>query len=223
MRNQYAYVSRSESFDIENPYVSVETVSEEVKIVESSDANCHVEILTKSESFKHVADLVEITARGQKISVRVGKKNGGLRDLFGSRSHELSIVIKLPSASSLKVKTVSADVEVDQSLLSIEASSVSGDISVLRNPKQTCILKTVSGDISAHTFSACQYSLKSISGNIRVHVAPGLEIDVDGKSLSGNLESEISLGSSNDSSVDGSEPVGITASTISGNFVLARN
>ena len=199
METKSSYASREESFEIENPEVTVKAISGSVKIIESEDGKCHVEVSAKSENSKALADLVDISSNKKSLSVQVGRKNGGLRDLLSGRLTDFDITIKLPKQSMLKVNTVSADIEVNQTLESVEAKSVSGDIAVLQNPTTACVLKTVSGEITAHTFSACQYSLKSISVDISVHIAPGLEVDVDGKSISGDLESEISLSSISDS------------------------
>jgi len=223
METKTSHVSHEESFEIEDPDVSIQAISGSVKIIESEDGKCHVEVSAKSENSKVLADLVDISANKKSLSVQVGRKNGGLRDLLRGRSIDFDITIKLPKQSILKVNTVSADISVNQTLESIEAKSVSGDIAVLRNPTTACVLKTVSGEITAHTFSACRYSLKSISGDISVHIAPGLEVEVDGKSISGDLESEISLTSISDSQDKNSESVTISVSTISGDFVLARN
>lgn len=129
----------------------------------------------------------------------------------------------LPNTSTLKIKTVSADIKVGQTLARLEIASVSGDITILRNPEGSCVVKTVSGDISTHTFSACQYSLRSISGDIQVQVAPDLEVDVDGNSISGDLNSEISLNINNEAPNGDAKVVTISTSTISGDFTLARN
>jgi DUF4097 and DUF4098 domain-containing protein YvlB len=221
--DQSSYVSREESFEIENPEVSVTTITSDVKIKESLDGKCEVVILAKSEKAKRLAELVEIVAIGRKISIRVDKKNRDFWGLSDGGLHGLSVILTLPKTSTLKVKTVSADVEVDQTLAGLELGSVSGDITVLQNPQGTCVVKTVSGDISTHTFSACHYVLKSVSGNIRVFVAPNLEVEVDGKTLSGDMESEIPLNQGDFSPSGGKEVVNISTSTLSGNFVLARN
>jgi len=216
-------ILREEAFDIKKPEVSVSTVSSEVQIIESPDGRCHVAILGKSGDVKNLDDLVEIEAHDTKISVRVDKRSHGFLGLFSGGSADLSVLIKLPSASTIKVATVSADVEINQGVRSVIVGTVSGDINVLHNPTGACNLKTVSGDISTRTFSSCQYSLKSVSGDIKVLVAPGLEVDVDGKSVSGDLESEISLNSNNDATLNHAELVTIRTSTVSGDFSLARN
>jgi len=221
--NDSSNVLREEAFDIENPDVSVATVSSDVQVVESLDGKCHVVIFGKADDVRNLGELVEIDSRNGKVSIRVDKKSHGFRGLFSGASADLFVLIKLPTTSTVKVTTVSADVEVNQTVLSIDIGTVSGDISVLRNPAGACNLKTVSGDISTHTFSSCQYSLKSVSGDIKVRVAPGLEVDVDGKTVSGDLESEISLNSNTDAPSENIEVVTIRTSTVSGDFTLARN
>ena len=134
-----------------------------------------------------------------------------------------SVVVTVPKSTELKINAVSADIEVVPTVRSIDIGTVSGDILIRHNPAGVCNLKTVSGDISTTTFSPCQYALKSISGDIKVLVAPGLEVDVDGKTISGDLASEISLNADNNSSSENSELVTITTSTASGDFTLARN
>lgn len=221
--NESSNVLREEAFDIENPDVSVATISSDVKILKSTDGKCHVAILGKSENAKRLAEFAEITSTGRTLSIRVDKQNRGLRGLLNSMSAKFLVVVRLPNSSALKITTISGDVEVNQTLLTIDVSCISGDISVLHNPLGSCTLKTISGDISTHTFSSCQYSLNSVSGDIKVHIAPGLEVEVDGKSISGDLESEISLSSNIDAPSGNPETVTINASTISGDFTLARN
>jgi DUF4097 and DUF4098 domain-containing protein YvlB len=223
MTKESLYVTRTETFAIEDPVVYVESISGKVLILESPDGQCHIEILADSEDSKRIADLTEITARDNHISVRIRWEKNGLRNLFNKRTGDLNVVMKLPKTSALEVRTVSADVEITNTILSAEIKSVSGEITVLQNPTSNCSLKTVSGDITTHTFSECSYTLKSISGDVTVHVATGLEVDVDGKSLSGDTKSEIPLSSSSDSSVESSETVTINASTVSGDIQLVRN
>jgi DUF4097 and DUF4098 domain-containing protein YvlB len=223
MNTKISNVLRSESFEIDGPQVTVETVSDDVKILESPDGKCYIEISGGSENARELADLVEITTDGKNIWVKGGHRNKGFWRNITGHSHELNFVIKLPKRSSLKVKMVSADIEIAQGLENLKVDSVSGNISVSQNPRRLCEIKSVSGDIIARTFSACHYSLKTVSGDITVHVAPGLEIDIDGKSISGDMESEIDLDSNESSIVSNSEVVVIKATTISGNFVLARN
>ena len=217
------YVTREESFEIENPEVHVETISSDVRILESTDGKCHVQVSTQTEEAKLLTELVEIVRNDQRLTIRVDTNTRNFRKFLGGKTNQLHVVIKLPKLSSLKVKTVSAEIEIHPGLSRVEAGSISGDIKVLRNPDGTCKVKTVSGDISATAFSACSYSLRSVSGDIKVNVAAGLKVDVDGRSVSGDLESEISLSLGAKASDEQSELVTISTSTVSGDFTLARN
>ena len=221
--NESSDVLREETFDITNPEVSVSTVSSDVQISESLDGKSHVEIRGRSARAKDLAELVEITSTDRSLSINVDRNNRRFGGFFGGVSRDLTIDVRLPKESTLKIKTVSGDVKVEPGVLNLDIGSVSGDIAVLHNPAGICNLKTVSGDISTSTFSSCQYTLKSVSGDIKVLVAPGLEVDVDGKTVSGDLSSEISLGSNSQPSQESSELVTISTSTVSGDFTLARS
>lgn len=223
MDTRYSHLLRSETFEIANPDVSVDVVPDHVQITESTDGKCKVDFYVKSESAKHLSSFIEISANGDKISVHVRRPKGGFKQFLDGLTNRLMVVIALPKSSIVKVKTISGDVEVKQGVKKLDVNTISGDISVLQNPSEMCTLNSISGEITTRTFSGCHYSLRSISGDITVHVAPNLEIDVDGKSISGDMASEISLSSTGSSSADDSELVVITANTISGDFVLARN
>lgn len=221
--NESSSVLHEETFDIDNPDVSIATVSSDVKIAASPDGKCHITVFGKSDSARNLSELIDITQKNRSLSIRVDKHNRGWRGLLNSISSKFLVVVKLPLSAELKISTISGDVEVDQIVQSIDTNCISGTISILHNPSGPCALKTISGDISTHTFSSCRYSLSSVSGDIKVHIAPDLEVEVDGKSISGVLESEISLNSNTQTPSKNSEAVVINASTISGNFTLARN
>ena len=199
------HLAREESFEIENPEVFLEGILGNITINESHDGKCHVKILADSKKALEEAEFVEISAEVGELNVRFYKKGRKFWGINSDSLSGLSAEIALPRTSNVKIKTVS------------------GNIVIRQNPTTTCIVKTVAGNITTHTFSACDYTLKSISGDIKVHVAPDLDVDVDGNSVSGDLNSEISLDGANDPTTGSSKVVRITTSTISGNFNLARN
>lgn len=221
--NESSNVWVEEVFDKENPEVSISTVASDVIVKDSPDGKCHVTVHGKSHRPQDLAEIVQISSQGRTLSVRVDKRNTGFRGLFGAGSPELLVVVSVPNMTDLKINGVSADIEVIPAVRTVDIGTVSGDILIRHNPADTCNLKTVSGDISTTTFSSCQYALRSISGDIKVLVAPGLEVDVDGKTISGDLASEISLNADSGSPSESSELVTITTSTVSGDFTLARN
>ena len=217
------HVAREESFQIESPEIIVTSISSAVTISESRDGKCHVKILADSKKALEQAGLVEISAEVGELNVRFYKKGRKFWGISDDWLQGLSAEIMLPCTSNVKIKTVSGDIEVNQSLASLQIGSISGDVVISQNPATTCIVKTVSGDIATHTFSACDYTLKSISGGIKVHVAPDLNVDVDGNSVSGELNSEISLDGNENNTTGSTKVVRITTSTVSGDFNLVRN
>lgn len=221
--NKTLQIAREESFNIERPDISVKGISSDITVIESQDGNCHIKIFADSDKAMELAQLVEIVEAGNRLIVNITKKGRKFFDLTDGGLHRLSVELSLPTTSNLSVKTVSSDVNVNHSLTNLDIASISGDVRISQNPTENCTVKTISGNIAAHTFSACTYTLKSISGHIKVSVAPDLNIDVDGNSLSGDLRSEISLDSGENSLSTENKIVKITASTISGNFKLARN
>lgn len=223
MINQLGQLTRSEVFDIENAIIHLETVSGDITVRESEDGKCHIQIFATSENGRKLADEAEIQATEKEIFIRVRWKETGFKKFLHRFRDDVNIVLEVPRSAALSIRAVSSDLEIESSLASLDVNLVSGDISVLQNPTSACALKTVSGDITTHTYSACNYTLRSVSGDIKVHVAPDLDIDVDGKSVSGDTESEIALSSISNNSGADSEIVTISATTVSGDIKLARN
>lgn len=233
---QKLQVAKEESFDLENPEISLISISSDVTIIESLDGKTHVKIFADSKKAAELADQVEIIESKGKLTIKVDKKTWTINtklplDMkkqnfwglsFGGL-HGLSFELALPKSANLKIKTVSGDIDVSHTLANIEIGSVSGDVTINQNPNGICTVKTVSGNITTHTFSGCDYTLKSISGDVEVSVAPDLNVEVDGNSVSGNLNSEISLDENRDAPSNNNKVVKITTSTISGNFNLTRN
>ena len=217
------YIAREESFEIDSPEVFITSISSDITISESHDGKCHVKILADSKKALGEAESVEISAEVGELNVRFYKKGRKFWGISDDWLTGLSAEIMLPRTSNVKIKTVSGDIEVNQALASLQIGSISGDVVISQNPATSCIVKTVSGDIATHTFSACDFKLKSISGDIKVHVAPDLNVDVDGNSVSGELNSEISLDGNKNNTTGSTKVVRITTSTVSGDFNLVRN
>ena len=217
------HIAREESFQIESPEVFITSISSDITISESHDGKCLVKILADSKKALEEAESVEISAEVGELNVRFYKKGRKFWGISDDWLTGLSAEIMLPRTSNVKIKMVSGDIEVNQALASLQIGSISGGVVISQNPTTTCIVKTVSGDIATHTFSACDYTLKSISGGIKVHVAPDLNVDVDGNSVSGELNSEISLDGNENNTTGSTKVVRITTSTVSGDFNLVRN
>lgn len=223
MMKNLTNAARTEVFEIEDPALRITTVSSDVYVLESSDGKTKIEIYADSEEGRKLVENTVIMALGSTITVDIDKQNRGFKNLFGFSGGGLTAVVHVPNTADIAVKAVSADIEVEVTSLNLEITTVSGDVMIRRNPTTRCNVKTVSGDVVTHTFSGCEYTLKSVSGDLTVNVAPGLEIEVDGRSVSGDMTSEIDLAASSDSTFASAGSVLISANSVSGDFTLARN
>ncbi len=216
-------VLRTEQFEIENPQVVINTRSSQVLVKESTDGMSRVEITGSSDSAARFAQEALIEQSGHKLLIRLEKNKGGIRDLIGGKASGISVTAWLPTSATIEINAVSADVDIDQVVRSLDVKTVSSDVTIHRNPTSECAVKTVSGDVVAMTQTSCKYDLKSVSGDFKVYVVPGLEIEVDGNSVSGQLSSEIALGGVAVGQLDAIGSVTIDAKTVSGDFTLARS
>jgi hypothetical protein len=182
----------------------------EVETTEGEESNITV------DGDERLLEEVEIRQDGNRIVVKYnGKGKFGfslspLSLVFGS---ELRVRAKVPHGAGVKVKTASADADLDGRFGPVSVNSVSGDLRVRGEIGGNSTIKTVSGDaeidrvngdVSAQTVSgdlrigpvAGSAETKTVSGDIRfLSVTAG---DVRFTSVSGDIEIGIAQGSAVD-------------------------
>ena len=135
-----------------------------------------------------------------------------------SASGDLSVEADV--AGNAIVKTVSGDVRMRAVGGELRAQTVSGDINVA-SVGGNILAKSVSGDLRFESTREGHVTAQSVSGDIRVGVAPGTNLDVDAGSVSGDLDSEVALGSDAGNLGDGPVLV-VRGKTVSGDFKVFR-
>jgi DUF4097 and DUF4098 domain-containing protein YvlB len=122
----------------------------------------------------------------------------------------------------LNVNVASGDVEAREVHGTTNVKAASGDVTIDAAHGDVKI-HAVSGDIALGAVAPLNTRVHSVSGDLLVKVQRGLVVEVNAKTVSGSLRSDIDLDASAPASSEGDGVVVIDASTISGDVRIARS
>ena len=142
-------------------------------------------------------------------------------------------------AGPVKVRTVSGDVDIDEVTADVSITVVSGDVSIgsvashadvtsisgdvtVTDARSGASVKSTSGDVTVRRAWSGSVRAATVSGDVVVGVPPGRGVSVDARLMSGDLSSEIDLGSSAASESSDGTVVKITAHSVSGDVEIQR-
>lgn len=115
---------------------------------------------------------------------------------------------------------VSGDVSVTTANDHVDVTSVSGDVTIT-DARAGASVKSTSGDVTVRRAWSGTVRVATVSGDVAVGIPTGRGVDVDARSMSGELSSEIDLDSERGGSGDGTV-VRVTAHSVSGDVEILR-
>jgi DUF4097 and DUF4098 domain-containing protein YvlB len=119
------------------------------------------------------------------------------------------------------VKTVSGDVRLERVGAELRVQTVSGDVNAV-SVGGSVVSKSVSGDVRVDSVRHGSVNAQSVSGDIEIGVAPGTNLDVDAGSVSGDLTSDVPLGSDPGTGEGDGPTLVVRGKTVSGDFRVFR-
>lgn len=219
---------------------SLVVVEGDERLVELTEVELDGDVLSVAfrgkKSFGIVISIGDFSFGGRRLSIRARvphasraristasadmKLRGRLRSLeTKTASGDLTLSGEVEDDAVLK--TVSGDVRIDRVGGDLTLTTVSGDATV-RSVGGSVEGKTVSGDVRLESVHEGHVTLQSVSGDLEVGVETGTNLDVDAGSVSGELSSEVPLGSDVVPSIGEEPTLVVRGKSVSGDFRVFR-
>src|SRR4051812_35770606 len=161
---------------------------------------------------------------GSHATIATAASDMRLRGRFGNvqtKSASGDLVVDGEIEGAATVKTVSGDVKLQRVGGDLQAQSVSGDLRA-QLVGGSLLAKSVSGDVRIESLRQGEATVQSVSGDIQVGIGAGTNVGGDANSASGDLGSDVPLGS-DPTGVHGDGPsLVVRGKTVSGDFRLIR-
>jgi Toastrack DUF4097 len=182
--------------------IDVETADgEETFLTVDGDENLLENVEVRHEGSRVVVSLRDKAKLGFSLSL------GSL--VFGN--HGLDVRARVPHGAGVKVKTASADTEVNGRLAALEVNCVSGDVRVRGEVAEDATVKSVSGDVDLERVDG-DVSVQTVSGDLR---ARGIGGSADAKSVSGDIRLDsLTGGDVRFNSVSGDIEIGVASGSL---------
>jgi hypothetical protein len=187
------------------------TPSFAVRIVTPHGADASVR--TKSAEFESRGRLGALDLKTASGDVEVREVDGRTVVHTASGDVELGRV-----GGALELNTVSGDARVVHAGEEARVNTVSGDIDV-RRADRSVELQSVSGDQRAALSGGGSASFQSVSGDVSAGIAPGVDVWLDVRSMSGDTSSDLE---SSDGPPGDGPSIELRANTVSGDIRIHR-
>jgi len=171
-------------------------VAADREVKESGPASAHGMVLIENVSGSVVVvgwDRDEVSVEGtlsgdiKELEFQTGKKKTRIEVVWPKKQKnvkgEANLVVKVPAGCQLEVECISAYIEVSEVTGSVDASSISGDVTITGKCEEL-EAESISGDVFIKG-GASEIEIGSISGKVK---AAGSVSEVDAQTVSGSID-----------------------------------
>jgi DUF4097 and DUF4098 domain-containing protein YvlB len=197
------------TFQTPNPAnIEVSIPSGDISVETDGTEETYVSVDGDERLLEHI----EVHSNGDRVAIKLREK-GKFGFSFGSFFGDggLRVEVRAPHGSSVRVKTASADTELEGHFGALELNSASGDVRLRGEIAENATIRTVSGDVELERVDG-DLSVQCVSGDVRARAIAG---SVDTKSVSGDIRLDaLASGDVRFTSVSGDIEIGIAQGSL---------